>query len=78
MDKHTQTIRRQFANELFGVFDHVLKLALKGLSGIAALFWLSLLQRDNDLIRAIVFPEVKKTNAFFAKHILSLVLIYQV
>ena len=30
MVKHTQTIRRQFADEL-SVFDHLVKLALKGL-----------------------------------------------
>ena len=33
MVKHTQTIRRQFANELFEfVFDHFVGLALKGLN----------------------------------------------
>ena len=31
MVKHTQTIRRQFADELFELFDHFVKLALKGL-----------------------------------------------
>ena len=31
MAKHTQTIRRQIADELFEFFDHFLKLALKGL-----------------------------------------------
>ena len=31
MVKHTQTIRRQIAEELFGVFDSFVKLALKGL-----------------------------------------------
>ena len=30
MVKHTQTVRRQFANKL-SVFDHFVKLALKGL-----------------------------------------------
>ena len=30
MVKHTETIRRQIADELF-VFDHLVKLALKGL-----------------------------------------------
>ena len=49
------------------MFDHFLKLALKGLSGIAALFWLSLLQRDNDLIKASVFSEVKKNERFFCQ-----------
>ena len=33
MVKHTQTIRRQFVNELFEfVFDHFVGLALKGLN----------------------------------------------
>ena len=32
MAKHTQTIRRQFTGELFTVFDHFVKLALKGLA----------------------------------------------
>ena len=32
MVKHTQAIRRQFADELFGVFDHFVILALKGLN----------------------------------------------
>ena len=31
MVKHTQTIRRQFADELLSVFDHFMNLALKGL-----------------------------------------------
>ena len=31
MVKQTQTICRQFADELFDVFDHFVKLALKGL-----------------------------------------------
>ena len=30
MVKHTQTIRRQYADELFGGFDHFVGLALKG------------------------------------------------
>ena len=32
MVKHTQTMRWQFVDELFGVFDHFVKLALKGLN----------------------------------------------
>ena len=32
MGKHTQTIRRQFADELLSVFDHSVGLALKGLT----------------------------------------------
>ena len=31
MVKHTQTIRRQIADECFGVFDHFVGLVLKGL-----------------------------------------------
>ena len=31
MVKHTQTIRRQFPDELLSVFDHFVRLALKGL-----------------------------------------------
>ena len=31
MVKHTQTIRQQFANELFSVFNHLVGLALKRL-----------------------------------------------
>ena len=31
MVKHTQTIRRQIADELFELFDHFVKLALEGL-----------------------------------------------
>ena len=31
MVKHTQTIRRQFADELFEWVDHLVRLALKGL-----------------------------------------------
>ena len=30
MGKHTQTIRQQFADELFEVFGHFVGLALKG------------------------------------------------
>ena len=30
MVKHTQIIRRQFADDLFSVFDHFMGLALKG------------------------------------------------
>ena len=33
MVKHTQKIRRQFADELLSVFDHFVKLALKELRG---------------------------------------------
>ena len=33
MVKHTQTICRQFANELFECVDHFVRLALKGLIG---------------------------------------------
>ena len=33
MVKHTQAIRRQFADELF-VFEHFVKLVLKGLKGL--------------------------------------------
>ena len=32
MVKHTQTIQRQIADELFSVFDHFVGLALKGLN----------------------------------------------
>ena len=32
MVKQTQTIRRQIADELLSVFDHFVKLALKGLN----------------------------------------------
>ena len=32
MVKHTQTIRRQIADECLSVFDHFVKLALKGLT----------------------------------------------
>ena len=32
MVKHTQTIRRQIADESFSVFDHFVALALKGLT----------------------------------------------
>ena len=32
MIKHIQTIRREFADELFECFGHFVKLALKGLS----------------------------------------------
>ena len=32
MVKHTQTIRLQFATNCLGVFDHFVKLALKGLT----------------------------------------------
>ena len=31
MAKHTQTIRRQFANEYWSVFGHFVNLAFKGL-----------------------------------------------
>ena len=31
MVKHTQTIRRQFADDCLSVFDHFIGLALKGL-----------------------------------------------
>ena len=31
MVKHTQTIRRQFIDEFFSVFDHFVILSLKGL-----------------------------------------------
>ena len=34
MVKRTQTIRRQFADEFLSVFDHFVKLALKGLTEI--------------------------------------------
>ena len=37
MVKYTQTIRRQYADELFSVFDHFIKLVLKGL----IIFWLN-------------------------------------
>ena len=33
MVKHTQTILRQIADECLSVFDHLVKLALKGLRG---------------------------------------------
>ena len=43
MVKHTQTIRRQFADKLFlSVFDHLVVLALKGLKGF------QLLEIDSD------------------------------
>ena len=32
MVKHTQTIRRQFADECLSVFDYFVKLALRGLT----------------------------------------------
>ena len=32
MTKHTKTIRRQFADKLFDVFDHSVKLTPKGLT----------------------------------------------
>ena len=38
MVKHTQTIRRQVADELFEWFDHFVKLVLKGLKIRAKLF----------------------------------------
>ena len=34
MVQHTQTIRRQFADELFEFFDHFMMLALKGLKSL--------------------------------------------
>ena len=34
MVKHTHTIRRQFADEVFDVLDHFVGLALKGISGL--------------------------------------------
>ena len=34
MVKHTQTIRREFANELLNVFDHFMRLALKFLKEV--------------------------------------------
>ena len=38
MVKHTQTIRRQFANESLSVFDHFMKLALKRLSEMTVFY----------------------------------------
>ena len=37
MVKHTQTICRQFAGELFECFDHFVRLTLKGLKWIITL-----------------------------------------
>ena len=34
MVKHTQTIRRQIADELYEMFDHFVGLALKGLTSV--------------------------------------------
>ena len=34
MIKHTQTIRRQFADDLFEVFNHFMGLTLKGLRSV--------------------------------------------
>ena len=34
MDKHTQTIRRQFTDELFECVDHFVNLAFKGLKKV--------------------------------------------
>ena len=36
MVKHTQTIRRQKLTNCLSVFDHFVKLALKGLNGMLA------------------------------------------
>ena len=36
MVKHTQTIRRQQPTNYLSVFDHFVKLALKGLKGVSA------------------------------------------
>ena len=38
MAKHTQTIRRQFADDCFSMFDHFVGLALKRLKHIIKIF----------------------------------------
>ena len=55
MIKHTQTIRRQKATNCLSVFDHFVKLALKGLITFYSL-WLG--ERSNfGLIRARENPD---------------------
>ena len=39
MVKHTQTIRRQIADNCLSVFDHFVKLALKGLTIFLEVYW---------------------------------------
>ena len=59
MVKHTQTIRRQFADELFeSVFDHFVKLALKGLSDVFRFFNLTFIVINH-------ISSLKQTHLFF-------------
>ena len=66
MIKHTQTIRRQFADELFELFGHFVGLALKGLKNNAAGFQnttivFSSLSDFHNLVLAVLKTSITKS-----------------